>query len=39
VSSSRVADANISYGSQGVLASANSKSWLARFFDSKWLPF
>ena len=39
VSSSRVADANISYGSQGVLAAANSKSWLARFFDSKWLPF
>lgn len=39
VSSSRVADASISYGSQGVLASANSKSWLARFFDSKWLPF
>ena len=26
-------------GSQGVLASANSKSWLGRFFDSKWLPF
>ncbi len=39
VSSSRVADATISYGSQGVLASANSKGWLARFFDSKWLPF
>jgi flagellar L-ring protein precursor FlgH len=39
VSSSRVADANISYGSQGVLAAANSKSWLGRFFDSKWLPF
>lgn len=39
VSSSRVADASISYGSQGVLASANTKGWLARFFDSKWLPF
>ena len=39
VSSLRVADANISYGSQGVLASANSKSWLGRFFDSKWVPF
>ncbi len=39
VSSSRVADASISYGSQGVLDSANAKSWLARFFDSKWLPF
>ena len=39
VSSSRVADASISYGSRGVLDSANSKSWLGRFFDSKWLPF
>jgi flagellar L-ring protein precursor FlgH len=39
VSSSRVADASISYGSQGVLASANAKGWLGRFFDSKWLPF
>ncbi len=36
VPSSKVADASISYGSQGVLASANSKGWLARFFDSKW---
>jgi flagellar L-ring protein precursor FlgH len=39
ISSLRVADASISYGSQGVLASANSKGLLARFFDSKWLPF
>jgi len=39
ISSLRVADATISYGSQGVLASANSKGLLARFFDSKWLPF
>jgi flagellar L-ring protein precursor FlgH len=39
VSSYKVADASISYGSQGVLNSANSKSWLARFFDSKWMPF
>jgi flagellar L-ring protein precursor FlgH len=39
VSSLRIADATISYGSQGVLASANSKGLLARFFDSKWLPF
>lgn len=39
VPSYRVADASISYGSQGVLNAANSKSWLARFFDSKWMPF
>lgn len=39
VPSYKVADAMISYGSQGVINSANAKSWLARFFDSKWLPF
>jgi flagellar L-ring protein FlgH len=39
VPSYRVADASISYGSQGVLNAANSKSLLARFFDSKWMPF
>ncbi len=39
VSSIRVADATIAYGSQGALNDANSKGWLGRFFDSKWLPF
>jgi flagellar L-ring protein FlgH len=39
VDSSKVANASISYGSRGVINSANSKSWLARFFDSKWMPF
>jgi flagellar L-ring protein precursor FlgH len=39
VPSFKVADAQIEYGSQGVLAAANSKSLLARFFDSKWMPF
>ncbi|MCC7462552.1 MAG: flagellar basal body L-ring protein FlgH [Gammaproteobacteria bacterium] len=39
VASYKVADAQIEYGSQGVLAAANSKSLLARFFDSKWMPF
>ncbi|MFO1401172.1 MAG: flagellar basal body L-ring protein FlgH [Steroidobacteraceae bacterium] len=39
VPSYKVADAQIEYGSQGVLAAANSKSLLARFFDSKWMPF
>ncbi len=39
VPSYKVADAQIEYGSQGVLAAANSKSLLGRFFDSKWMPF
>jgi flagellar L-ring protein precursor FlgH len=39
VPSYKVADAQIEYGSQGVLAAANTKSLLARFFDSKWMPF
>jgi flagellar L-ring protein precursor FlgH len=39
VPSYKIADASISYGSQGVINAANSKSLLARFFDSKWLPF
>jgi len=39
VSSVRVADATIAYGAQGALNDANAKGWLARFFDSKWLPF
>jgi flagellar L-ring protein FlgH len=39
VPSWKVGDAEISYGSQGVIDSANHKSLLARFFDSKWMPF
>ena len=39
VPSSKVADASISYGAQGALAEANSKGWLARFFDKPWAPF
>ena len=39
VPSTMVADATIAYGEQGTLNDANSKGWLARFFDSKWLPF
>jgi Flagellar basal body L-ring protein len=34
-----VADATISYGGQGTLADSNTKSWLARFFDSPYMPF
>ena len=39
VPSYKVGDASISYGSQGVIEAANHKSLLARFFDSKWMPF
>ncbi|PIQ37297.1 MAG: flagellar basal body L-ring protein FlgH [Lysobacterales bacterium CG17_big_fil_post_rev_8_21_14_2_50_64_11] len=39
VSSSRVADARIAYTGRGTLADANSQGWLARFFNSKWMPF
>jgi flagellar L-ring protein FlgH len=39
VLSTQVADAIIAYGGTGTLADANTKGWLARFFDSKWMPF
>ena len=39
VPSYSVADATISYGGQGALADSNTKSWLARFFDSPYMPF
>ena len=39
VPSTKVADAVIAYGSQGALNDSNSKGWLARFFDSRWMPF
>jgi flagellar L-ring protein precursor FlgH len=39
VPSTMVADAVIAYGGEGTLADANTKGWLARFFDSKWMPF
>ncbi|MGA8706796.1 MAG: flagellar basal body L-ring protein FlgH [Steroidobacteraceae bacterium] len=39
VPSTQVADAVIAYAGQGTLADANTKGWLARFFDSKWMPF
>jgi flagellar L-ring protein precursor FlgH len=39
VPSYSVADATISYGGQGTLADSNTKSWLARFFDSPYMPF
>jgi flagellar L-ring protein FlgH len=39
IPSTMVADATIAYGESGTLNDANSKGWLARFFDSKWMPF
>lgn len=39
VPSTKVANASIAYGGQGALADANSKGWLARFFDSPLTPF
>jgi len=39
IASNKVADATISYGGQGTLAEANTKSWLARFFDHPLMPF
>ena len=39
ISSSRVANARISYTGEGTLAESNSKGWLARFFSSPLWPF
>lgn len=39
VSSTRVANANIAYTGRGTLADANTQGWLARFFNSKFMPF
>ncbi|NII09208.1 flagellar basal body L-ring protein FlgH [Oleiagrimonas sp. C23AA] len=39
IQSTRVADARITYSGRGTLADANSQGWLARFFNSKWMPF
>jgi flagellar L-ring protein precursor FlgH len=39
VASSRVADARIEYVGKGTLADSNTRGWLSRFFDSKWMPY
>ena len=39
ISSEKVANARIEYAGKGPLADANRMSWLARFFNSPWLPF
>ena len=39
VSSTRVADARITYSGKGPLASSNKPGWLTRFFSSPWFPY
>jgi len=39
VVSGKIANARIYYGGGGVLAEANTKGWLTRFFDSPYFPF
>jgi flagellar L-ring protein precursor FlgH len=39
VSSEKVANARIEYSGRGALADANRQNWLARFFNSPWMPF
>jgi flagellar L-ring protein precursor FlgH len=37
--STKVGNASISYGGKGAVASASEPGLLARFFNSKWMPF
>jgi len=39
IASTRIADARIAYGGQGVINDANNMGWLARFFNSPVFPF
>lgn len=39
IASTRVANAQIQYSGDGVLNETNSMGWLARFFNSPWMPF
>ncbi len=39
VMSTKVADANIAYIGDGMVADVNNQGWLARFFNGKWWPF
>jgi flagellar L-ring protein precursor FlgH len=39
ISSSKVANARITYGGRGAIADVNAQGWLSRFFNSPWTPF
>jgi flagellar L-ring protein precursor FlgH len=39
ISSSRVANARITYDGKGAIADANAAGWISRFFNSPWTPF
>lgn len=39
VQSSKLADARISYGGTGYIASASKPGWVTKFFNSEWWPF
>lgn len=39
ISSVRVADAQIQYSGDSTLNDSNEMGWLAKFFNSKWMPF
>lgn len=39
ISSTKVADARITYSGKGPLASSNKPGWLTRFFISPWFPY
>jgi flagellar L-ring protein precursor FlgH len=39
ISSERVANAQIQYSGEGSIANANEQGWLAKFFNSPWMPF
>lgn len=39
VSSERVANAQIQYSGNGSIANSNDQGWLAKFFNSPWMPF
>jgi flagellar L-ring protein precursor FlgH len=39
ISSERVANAQIQYSGEGTIANTNEQGWLAKFFNSPWMPF
>ena len=39
ISSERVANAEIQYSGEGAIADTNEQGWLAKFFNSPWMPF